>query len=113
MDRETRKLYFHNWHNSNDGRCKHGTYVGGCGADYMCGWCEDGTPDVEYVEYCRQNRVCTLSQRNWKHIAPKLTAAMLEAGSNPIGDRYIIQMYQSCGKVGVNLDNFYNAANGR
>ena len=20
--------------------CKHGTYVGGCGADYMCGRCE-------------------------------------------------------------------------
>lgn len=64
-------------------------------------------------ENCRQNRVCTLSHRNWKHIAPKLTAAMLEAGPNPIGDRYIVQMYQSVGKVGVNLDNFYNAANGR
>lgn len=22
--------------------CKHGVYVGGCGADHMCGSCEDG-----------------------------------------------------------------------
>lgn len=25
--------------------CKHGTYVGGCGYDYMCGACEMGDPD--------------------------------------------------------------------
>lgn len=25
-----------------DGHCEHGVYVGGCGADYMCGACEDG-----------------------------------------------------------------------
>lgn len=24
------------------GYCRHGVYVGGCGADYMCGRCEDG-----------------------------------------------------------------------
>jgi len=23
-----------------DGYCEHGTYVGGCMADYMCGYCE-------------------------------------------------------------------------
>lgn len=25
-----------------DGRCEHGVYVGGCGADLMCGACEAG-----------------------------------------------------------------------
>lgn len=25
-----------------EGYCEHGTYVGGCGADLMCSWCEDG-----------------------------------------------------------------------
>lgn len=25
--------------------CKHGVYVGGCGIDWMCQRCEDGTPD--------------------------------------------------------------------
>lgn len=24
------------------GYCRHGVYVGGCGADYMCGACENG-----------------------------------------------------------------------
>ena len=27
--------------------CKHGVYVGGCGADYMCGACEMGEDDNE------------------------------------------------------------------
>lgn len=31
--------------------CEHGTYVGGCGADYMCGWCESGTPWGQYLSY--------------------------------------------------------------
>lgn len=26
--------------------CKHGVYVGGCGWDFMCGRCEDGSPDL-------------------------------------------------------------------
>lgn len=25
-----------------DGYCEHGVYVGGCGIDWMCQWCEDG-----------------------------------------------------------------------
>lgn len=32
-----------------EGRCKHGTYVGGCGADYMCGYCENGMTDYEWA----------------------------------------------------------------
>ena len=24
--------------------CVHGNYVGGCGADYLCGYCESGEP---------------------------------------------------------------------
>jgi hypothetical protein len=26
-----------------EGHCRHGVYVGGCGIDYMCGACEDGS----------------------------------------------------------------------
>jgi hypothetical protein len=38
-----------------EGYCIHGTYVGGCGIDHMCGRCEDGDPGpqnflAEYVE---------------------------------------------------------------
>lgn len=32
-----------------DGYCKHGAWVGGCGADYMCGMCENGTTDYEWA----------------------------------------------------------------
>lgn len=37
-------------HNRDDGRCKHGVYVGGCGIDWMCGACEDGVSDEDYAE---------------------------------------------------------------
>lgn len=33
-----------------EGVCVHGTYVGGCGIDWMCGWCEDGISLEEYNE---------------------------------------------------------------
>lgn len=32
------------------GYCEHGVYVGGCGADYMCGWCESGDKRNPYSE---------------------------------------------------------------
>lgn len=32
-----------------DGYCEHGTYVGGCGIDWMCGPCEHGIPQSEIV----------------------------------------------------------------
>lgn len=32
------------------GYCEHGIYVGGCGADYMCGWCENGDTRNAYAE---------------------------------------------------------------
>lgn len=42
-----------------DGYCKHGAWVGGCGADYMCGMCENGTTDYEWamgLAYAAYNR---------------------------------------------------------
>jgi hypothetical protein len=37
--------------------CRHGTYIGTPGgADFMCGWCEDGTPWDEFVAYRRERR---------------------------------------------------------
>lgn len=35
------------------GYCFHGTYVGGCGIDWMCGWCEsgeEGSSPHDYLE---------------------------------------------------------------
>lgn len=38
--------------------CEHGNYVGGMGIDYLCHWCESGTPFDEYVAIMqiRENR---------------------------------------------------------
>lgn len=30
--------------------CEHGTYIGGCGIDHICGWCESGVSQAERVE---------------------------------------------------------------
>lgn len=32
------------------GYCEHGTYVGGCGFDHMCGYCEMGISAKEVVQ---------------------------------------------------------------
>ena len=33
-----------------EGYCEHGRYVGGCGYDLMCGWCEDDISAKEQRE---------------------------------------------------------------
>lgn len=45
-----------NWgHRSSneDGYCRHGAYVGGCGIDWMCGTCENYSLDEE-IEAIRE-----------------------------------------------------------
>lgn len=39
-----------------EGYCEHGKYVGGCGYDLMCGWCEEGVSAAEVAQIHR-NRV--------------------------------------------------------
>lgn len=37
--------------------CRHGSYIGTPGgADFLCGWCEEGIPWAEYVAYRREQR---------------------------------------------------------
>jgi len=40
------------------GYCPHGTYVGGCGADLMCSWCEDGisAPEARRIVTAQRTR---------------------------------------------------------
>ena len=38
------------------GYCEHGKYVGGCGIDWMCGWCEDGVSAAEAERISRDSR---------------------------------------------------------
>ena len=37
--------------NLENGLCEHGNYVGGCGADYICQWCEEGESITELNAY--------------------------------------------------------------
>lgn len=34
--------------------CRHGTFVGGCGYDHMCGWCETGEEPPTRAELDRR-----------------------------------------------------------
>jgi hypothetical protein len=45
--------------------CEHGTYVGGCGIDYMCGYCEEGITLAELREIDHAYAV----RRAWEKIA--------------------------------------------
>ena len=39
--------------------CKHGTYVGGCGIDYMCNACEDGDYQLLTVSFSQKRKEAT------------------------------------------------------
>ncbi len=39
-----------NYERRQAGYCEHGVYVGGCGADYMCGRCESGEAPLTKAE---------------------------------------------------------------
>ena len=41
------KRYPQGWRYTPGDLCKHGVYVGGCGADYMCGRCETKTEEQD------------------------------------------------------------------
>src|SRR5579863_7610112 len=46
-----------------DGYCEHGTYVGGCGADLMCQWCEDGISLAEAKRIVARERLAGIRER--------------------------------------------------
>lgn len=46
-----------------DGYCEHGTYVGGCGIDWMCQWCEDGISAAEAKKIVASQRLAGIRDR--------------------------------------------------
>jgi hypothetical protein len=46
-----------------DGYCEHGVYVGGCGVDWMCQWCEDGISAAEATQICRNRRTREIREK--------------------------------------------------
>jgi len=46
-----------------EGYCEHGQYVGGCGADLMCSWCESGISLAEAKRIVSAKRTALTRER--------------------------------------------------
>lgn len=51
----------------NEGYCFHGTYVGGCGIDWMCGYCESGELGSSHYDYLSGSFRYSLALQRIKH----------------------------------------------
>jgi hypothetical protein len=58
--------------------CEHRVYVGGCGIDWMCSWCEDGISASEAKRIVRAEQ--TRATRERAERAAKLLALLLMHG---------------------------------
>lgn len=61
-----------------DGYCPHGVYVGGCGIDWMCQWCENGISVSEARKIVRAER--TRATRERAERAAKFLHDLLRTG---------------------------------
>jgi hypothetical protein len=75
-----------------DGYCEHGWYVGGCGADLMCGDCEMGISAAEARLVESQQRTRVVRER--AETAGKLLAIMLMHGVSGMDAAHIAQESQ-------------------
>ena len=65
-----------------DGYCEHGKYVGGCGVDWMCRWCEDGISRAEWLALGRAERLASVREQASR--AERLLAYLLANGMGGI-----------------------------
>lgn len=65
-------------------RCEHGTYVGGCGIDHMCGWCESGIDQAERLDIEAAQRARTARRRmeDFDHMVGVLQDLQARTGWN-------------------------------
>jgi hypothetical protein len=54
------------------GHCIHGVYVGGCGIDWMCQWCEGGWTLYEYARHHAQMQRDRDRQASLEHIVTSM-----------------------------------------
>lgn len=66
-----------------DGYCEHGVYVGGCGIDWMCQWCEDGISPAQAKRIVAAEKLAGIRERATR--AARLLNALLVHGV-PGGD---------------------------
>ena len=72
-----------------DGYCVHGTYVGGCGADLMCSWCEDGISLAEAKRIVAREKLAGIRERADR--AATLLAKLLMHGMGGIDAAYFAE----------------------
>ena len=65
------------------GYCEHGRYVGGCGIDYMCDWCESGISAAEMNRIFAQRRLAGVRERADR--AEKFLALLLREHGTEVG----------------------------
>jgi hypothetical protein len=81
-DRPTQSYY--------DGdHCEHGVYVGGCGIDWVCQWCEDGVSAAEVKRIYAARQLREVRERADR--AALMLAKLLEAGMGGVDAAYLTQ----------------------
>lgn len=72
-----------------NGYCEHGVYVGGCGPDYMCSYCEDGISWQDYTalqtRLVHQNLVNLAMSKVWDEAYHFLPSFRNTTQNNPFG----------------------------
>lgn len=72
-----------------DGYCQHGQYVGGCGIDYMCEWCENGVSAAEARRIIVKERTRAVRERADR--AARTLTLLLTHGMNGTDAAYFAQ----------------------
>lgn len=72
-----------------NGYCPHGTYVGGCGIDWMCQWCEDGISLAEAKRIVSAEKTRAVRERADR--AARALSLLLTHGMGGIDAAYFAQ----------------------
>jgi hypothetical protein len=77
-----------------EGYCPHGKYVGGCGADLMCGWCEDGISVSEAKRIITMERTRTVREAATQ--CQNFLNVLLSKHGTEVGGIEIYELSQRC-----------------
>lgn len=67
------------WNGESNGYCPHNIYVGGCGPDYMCGYCEAREISItEEAFYAVRNELRTMQRKAINEIAEQFLDSLTE-----------------------------------
>jgi hypothetical protein len=69
--------------------CEHGKYVGGCGIDWMCYWCEEGISAVDAIRIITAEK--TRATRTRAENAAKFLSVLLTHGMGGMDAAHLAQ----------------------